>query len=346
MLLQSFNPMLGSLTAGAGGFMFLGIPLLWFFVGREIADRRLVDLGLYCVVGLAVAIGAYGLWQTEVAMPSWDAAWVDLNGYEALSVYGVTRAFGTFSSSAEYGIFLGVAVAISAAMLVHRRAIFALTIPFLVFPLFLASGRGVVVLAVLATLVAVGLRTRNTRLALLIVVAGLAVAVVGLRSYGSGAEASSYSSSSSSNPFVAHQVTGLTNPLDPEHSTLLAHADLVVEGVKQGFLHPFGQGTAVTNIAADRFGIGSTIKGTEVDVSNAFVSLGLDRRPVVPCNRHRHFPQRGHVVPSPSGPGPAGGHRLPDRDGRSVAERRVLRARAADLVLHRVGDIHGRTERV
>ena len=177
MLLQSFNPMLGSMTAGAGGFMFLGIPLLWFFVGREIADRRLVLVVLYCVVGLAVAIGAYGLWQTEVAMPSWDTAWVDLNGYQALSVYGVTRAFGTFSSSAEYGIFLGVAVAISAAMLVHRRAIFALTIPFLVFPLFLASGRGVIVLAVLATLVAVGLRTRNTRLALLIVVAGLAVAL-------------------------------------------------------------------------------------------------------------------------------------------------------------------------
>jgi hypothetical protein len=166
-------------------------------------------------------------------------------------------------------------VAISSAMLVHRRAIFALTIPFLVVPLFLASGRGVIVLAALATLVALGLRTRNTRLALLIVVVGLAAAVVGLRSYGSGSEASSSSSNSSSNPLVTHQVSGLTNPLDPEHSTLLVHADLVVGGVKQGILHPFGQGTAVTNIAADRFGIGSTTKGTEVDVSNAFVSLGL-----------------------------------------------------------------------
>ena len=42
----------------------------------------------------------------------------ELNGYEALSVFGVTRAFGTFSSSAEYAIFLGVAVAVSVAMLV------------------------------------------------------------------------------------------------------------------------------------------------------------------------------------------------------------------------------------
>ena len=50
---------------------------------------------------------------------------------------------------------------------------------------------------------------------------------------------------------------------------------LVIEGLEQGIRHPFGQGTAVTNIAADRFGIGSSTKGTEVDVSNAFVSLGL-----------------------------------------------------------------------
>jgi hypothetical protein len=86
---------------------------------------------------------------------------------------------------------------------------------------------------------------------------------------------SAYAPKSSANPLVAHQVEGLTNPLDAEHSTLIAHADLVVSGFEQGIVHPFGQGTAVTNIAADRFGIGSRAKGTEVDVSNTFVSLGL-----------------------------------------------------------------------
>jgi hypothetical protein len=272
MLLQSFNPLLGgNLSAGAGGFMFLGVPLLWFFIGRELADRRLVGVVLYCVVAIAVAIGAYGLWQTNVGMPSWDAAWVDLNGYEALRVYGVTRAFGTFSSSAEYGIFLGVAIAISVAMLVHRRGVFLLAIPVLAVPMFLASGRGVVVLSVLATLIAVGLRTRNTRLAVAIVVVGIIGAALALKAYAPPTEGPS----ATTNPFVARQVGGLTNPLDPEHSTLLTHAYLVKEGFVEGVLHPFGHGTAVTNIAADRFGIGSRAKGTEVDVSNAFVSLGL-----------------------------------------------------------------------
>ncbi len=69
-VLQSFNPMLGSIVAGAGGFMFLGVPLLWFFIGRELADRRVVLSILYGVVAVAVAIGAYGLWQTEVGLPS------------------------------------------------------------------------------------------------------------------------------------------------------------------------------------------------------------------------------------------------------------------------------------
>jgi hypothetical protein len=269
--LQSFNPLLGSLSAGAGGFMFLGVPLLWFFIGREVADRQVVERMLYCVVGLAVVIGAYGLWQTDVGMPSWDRAWVDLNGYEALNLYGVTRAFGTFSSSAEYAIFLGVAIAISVAMLVHRRVVLMLAVPLLAVPLFLAGGRGVLVLTVLAALFAAGLRTRSTRLAIVIVIGGLVTAAAILSTYAPPAGGPS----ASANPFVTRQVSGLTNPLDPEHSTLLTHLDLVSGGIEEGITHPFGQGTAVTNIAADRFGIGTSAKGTEVDVSNAFVSLGL-----------------------------------------------------------------------
>ena len=37
-LLQVFNPSASSLLAGLVGFQFLGMPLLWFFVGRELVD--------------------------------------------------------------------------------------------------------------------------------------------------------------------------------------------------------------------------------------------------------------------------------------------------------------------
>jgi hypothetical protein len=265
-LLQSFNPMVGNITAGAGGFMFLGVPLLWFFIGREIADRRLVVTLLYCVAVLGVGIGVYGLWQTEVGLPPWDTAWVELNGYQALNVYGATRGFGTFSSAAEYGLYLGVATVICVAMALHRRSLFVLAIPPLAISLFMASGRGVFVLTVFGALIAVGLRTRNTRLAVAVVIVGLIASGIGVRVF---------APETADDPLVRHQVHGLTNPLDAEHSTLIAHVGLVISGFEQGILHPFGQGTAVTNIAADRFGIGSQAKGTEVDVSNAFVSLGL-----------------------------------------------------------------------
>jgi hypothetical protein len=271
-VIQSINPLQGSLTAGLGGFMFLGVPLLWFFIGRQLADRTLVIQLIYCVVGLAVIIGAYGLWQTEVGLPSWDSAWVHVNGYVALDVYGVTRAFGTFSSSAEYALFIGVALAMSVAMLLHRRGVFVLAIPILATSVFLASGRGVLVLTLLAALVVAGLRTRNMRLTLAIVIVGFLVGTLAVKSYAPPASQNPYRSD---DPLASHQLGGLANPLSPEHSSLPGHVDIALRGLRQGISHPFGQGTAVTNIAGSRFGVGSSTKGTELDVSNAFVSLGF-----------------------------------------------------------------------
>ena len=97
MLLQSFNPMVGNITAGAGGFMFLGVPLLWFFIGREIADRRLVTSTSTASSCSPWAIGAYGLLQTEVGLPSWDNAWVD-----AERLPGAQRVRGARGGSAPF----------------------------------------------------------------------------------------------------------------------------------------------------------------------------------------------------------------------------------------------------
>src|SRR5690349_8693796 len=39
-VLEIFNPMAGSVQAGLTGLLFLGAPLVWFFIGRELADTR------------------------------------------------------------------------------------------------------------------------------------------------------------------------------------------------------------------------------------------------------------------------------------------------------------------
>ena len=265
--------MLGSIVAGAGGFMFLGVPLLWFFIGRELADRRLVLSILYGVVAVAVAIGAYGLWQTQVGIPVMGHGLgrperlpgaQRVRGHEGVRHLLEQRRVRDLPGRGGGDLRGDAGPA--------RRGVFALAIPLLAVPLFLAAGRGVVVLAVLAALVAVGLRTRNTRTWPLVIVS-------------SGSWQPLWAVRSSlprpairplrHEPLVCPPGGRPHESARPEHSTLLTHVDLVVGGFEEGVLHPFGQGTAVTNIAADRFGIGSRTKGTEVDVSNAFVSLGL-----------------------------------------------------------------------
>jgi hypothetical protein len=272
VLLESFNPQGGSLLAGLGGVLFLGAPLLWFFIGRELMDRHAVLLLLRAVVVLALLVGAYGLWQTQVGLPSWDAAWVQVNGYGSLNVGGVTRAFGTLSNASEYALLVGAGLVFAVAMALHRRTLLILTTPLFAVALFLASGRTVLVLTIFALLVLIGLRSGSERRAAVVVILGIALAVVGLQAFGSKLDKSP---SQSNDPLVSHQLGGLTDPLNPQQSTLLLHWQNVVAGMRGSVSHPLGIGTAASNIAAKKIGGSEQGKGTEVDISNAFVSLGL-----------------------------------------------------------------------
>jgi hypothetical protein len=268
-LLQVFNPSGGSLLAGLVGFLFLGMPLLWFFVGRELVDDRLADTIMGFVVGLAVVIGLYGLSQIQIGFQSWDRAWVDLasaNGYTSLNVGNQVRAFGTFSSFYEYSLFLGTGLVFAAALVLRGRPQWGLTIPILAVALFLGSSRAPLILTGLAIASLVALRPRRPSLAVAIAVVALAAA------YGSTSVLGS-AFSTSDNALVQHQVSGLTNPLDSSDSTFLIHAELFLNGLEFGLSNPLGVGVGVIGAAAKlNSGVGGS---TEVDISNAFVSSGL-----------------------------------------------------------------------
>lgn len=269
-LLQTFNPTSGSLLAGFGGLLFLGVPLLWFFIGREFSDRRLTGFLLYAIVGLAVGIGIYGLLQTEAGFPSWDKSWLDLGGFTALSVAGKIRAFASFASSAEYAIFLAGALTVCMAMFLHGRASFVLAMPFIAVPMFLSSGRTVLALSIFAGLLMLGLRTRKFGFAVVLALVGFGLTMAGAQKY---VDPSAGTPSSTGDPLVGHQLGGLASPLDPNKSTLPLHWNLAVSGAKEGVVQPLGHGTAVTNLAASKFG--ATGQSSELDVANAFISLGL-----------------------------------------------------------------------
>jgi hypothetical protein len=273
---QAFNPLGPGLLANLGGLLFIGPPLLWFFVGREIADTRLIDILVRCVVLSAVAFSLYGLWQLYAGFPSWDRAWLQVINYSSLNVTAdVIRAFGTFSSSQEYVTYIGLALIAALALALHGRPRYALALPLLSLVLVLGSSRGIFLVTLAVATLVTALRVGRGRLAFVL-------GVVGLLSVGGAIAVTAPLAASSGNALIAHQAAGLANPTDPSSSTLLLHLNLMKSGLTSGLHHPLGMGTGSTTIAADKFtGSGnldssqSASSGTETDLTNSLVALGI-----------------------------------------------------------------------
>ena len=268
--LSTLNPLGGSLRANVVGLLFVGAPLLWFFVGRDIVDAATMKKVLTVQLVTSVVVACYGLAQTSGSWTSWDRAWITTAGYQALHVGNTTRAFGTFSSSAEYTSFLAVGIAVAFALFMHRRPYAIVIVPFLAAASFLDGSRGIIVLAIGAVLLQAGLRTRRTALAVAVVAIGIGAAVVGLHTY---APIFAARAASTGNPLVERQVTGLTHPLDTTSSTLPAHWSLFLNGFRGALARPLGLGPGATSLAASRFG--GTTNATEVDLSNELAGLGI-----------------------------------------------------------------------
>jgi hypothetical protein len=236
----------------------------------------LVNLGIV----VAALVAGYGLWQTQVGFPAWDSSWVKVSGYAALhvgeldplfgSAKSVIRPFGTFASAREYGSYLDIGLVFAVALALHRRYFAVLTIPFLAWAIVLSSGRSILVLGLLAVIVVMGMRTRSAGGLLVTLVLGVTTLLGAVTVFGPTLDRAA---GDASNPLVSHQVGGLLNPLDPQQSTLIGHLGLLQKGIVQGFKNPIGKGTGETNRAAAV--AGSTNQTSEVDISDAFISLGL-----------------------------------------------------------------------
>lgn len=267
-VLEAFNPRGGGLSAGAAALLFTAVPLLWFFVGREFATDRALELILACLVVSACLIAVYGIAQTWDGLPTWDALWVQQTGYAALHVSYVIRAFGTFSSAAEYAAFLGCAIVVTVAFALDRRPYFLPAIPLLGYALFYESSRGILVTTLAAVLVVLAARTGSMGRALVV----FAICLAGLIGGVVLERGSLQSASSSSNPLVSHQAAGLLHPLDSKTSTLPTHFSELTSGFTHNIFDPIGRGIASTT-EASRLGDAQAVS-TEVDLSNQFVAEG------------------------------------------------------------------------
>lgn len=274
----AFNPFGGGgLFGGLAGLIYIGVPLLWFLIGRELGNRRLVSGLLYAVVVASVGIAAYGLFQTEFGhLPRWDVEWFQATGYAGAKA-GTSesgdilyRPWGTFSSTSEYSGYLAFGLIIAVAMLYHRRPALAVAIPVLALAIVLAGGRSVVALTLLTGVVLTALRTRNRVIALVVVVLGIGATYGVALAFGDRIDRAANLSGSAT---AERQAGGLLNPLDPNESTFLSHWDNLVKAIETAVTNPVGLGTGASNIGSRVSGEGGV--ETDIDIGDAFVSFGV-----------------------------------------------------------------------
>jgi hypothetical protein len=266
----ALNPGQGGLATGAAGLLFAFVPVCGFWIGRAFCDDLTYGRILRLVAILGVAAAVYGLFQTFSGFPAWDRAWIRDQGYAALSVGGVTRAFGSFSSASEYASFVAIALLVWIVRDLRLSRVLGVgpIVALLATALFFESSRGIIFKLPVALVLILAARARQPMAISLVTGAAaillLPVVVSSLVPASSGSNGS---------PLVQHQLSGLANPLDRKSSTLAVHASLVGEGLRTALHNPLGVGTGAVTIANQKFG--GTARNTEADPSNAAVALGV-----------------------------------------------------------------------
>jgi hypothetical protein len=285
MFLEVFNPLQGGIGVGLAGIIFSIVPVLWYYLGRDKGSEGVINALLATVVGLSLLAAAYGLYQTWFGFLPSEMDWIKLSSsrYNALYVTNsVFHAFSFFTSAQEYVQFIATGVVILWAAFLRGMRIAIIPIPFLAMAIFYGGSRGpiVVTLAICMALWAVQGRSWHfwmPRLALAAVLAGIGL-FSGLSRVQENSQASesAQTQDSRTQAIIDHQVNGLLDPNNSKTSTASSHVDMILLGIKEGFIVPVGRGLGATSIAASKFeshaeGVGST----EIDFSDNFVGLGF-----------------------------------------------------------------------
>jgi hypothetical protein len=265
----ALNPQQGGFLAAALGLVVFITPVLWFWIGRALVDDRRMGQVLLLAATVAVASAVYGLDQTSGRFFSWDQRWLDTVEYSSLREAGFTRAFGFASSAAEYGKLLGIGMVVVVSSMIARRQVRWLPlIGLLGTALFLSGLRTTLVLTVVALGLIWGTRRRASAVQL-VLYGGIAVVLLFLLAAQFTPTAGG---DDAATVFAERQLVGLSNPLDPQTSTLQGHVGLVGRSFAGLVSAPLGQGTATITIAGQRFGesqVGDT------DLADAAIAFGI-----------------------------------------------------------------------
>lgn len=257
ILVQAANPMSHGMMDRINGLLLYLIPLFWMVLARNyITEKHMKRL-----VGIVFALGCfaalYGLKQTYMGFFSFEYTWVQVGGYDALMISPtIIRAFSSFSNASEYAFYVVFTIITAWVIAIKgqgiQRIVAILVLPVLWYALFMESSRTPLVFTMLASAIVAIVQAKpgkaRWRMAWIAIIA-VAVVYIGLTSI-----------AHNGNPILAHQVEGLSNPLNEEDSTATLHYSMFIEGIVEGFTFPIGKGYGMN---------------MEYDISNIFLSTGI-----------------------------------------------------------------------
>ncbi len=273
MFLQILNPLQGGLTLGLTGAMFYIIPLLWFYVGRQLGTIPTVDSLLKGVVFVSVLGAGYGLYQQFFGFTEIEIQWLLITRNDSgLHLGGnILRVFSFYSSFAEYVQFCSMGAGIALVYVLRKNRLMIAPLVFLVTAVVLSSSRGGLVGLLFQCCLVWAIFGKNPRswiprLALAAVI-GIVAVTSGLQSV------KTETLDDTTQVLLEHQKRGILAPLDRKQSSGGTHVRQIFNGLWRSLRNPLGQGLGVTTIAAGKAGQQS--EGSEFDISDIFISCGL-----------------------------------------------------------------------
>jgi len=277
LLLQVFNPLQGGLNVGLAGVLFYIVPLCWYFIGRLYLTEGTMKGILSIFIVASVIAAGYGLMQTLVGFPDFDAYWisqVSKGGYAALYVGRTIRALGPATSAAEYAGFLSAGLACLLALTVFRWQLLALVpAALLATALFLESSRGAAISIAVVLVAFIALRQRSKPVAIVVIGLLCLIGVFAYQQLSQTVYTTSTASSSQLGGLLAHQINGLAHPFDQRYSTGQSHFQQIINAFGASIRNPLGFGLGATTLAATKFG--ASAMSAELDIPNVFLSGSL-----------------------------------------------------------------------
>lgn len=269
-LVETINPLQGGLLVGlAGAGLFVG-PLVWFYLGQVIGDSGILWALQRMLRISVVLVVLYGLKQLVFGFTGFENQWIAARSasYQALIIGGITRPFSTFASGAEYSYVL----VLGAVLFCTWRPPVGQTFRYLLVAVFLlscfyAGSRSIFVTGVVAVLLVFLVRHLESFAKALVICMVLALLGLGLLQLVPLANGSS-----SAAKIRNRTLQGLSDPFNPQVSTLGLHVDAVGTALRSGLSNPVGSGAGVVTVAGTS--IGKVATSAELDLPNALLAYG------------------------------------------------------------------------